>query len=98
MHIEKQHDGASLTVTLSGPLGAETVPELEDSLADLGGVGELTLDMAAVDYVSSAGLRILLLLHKRMSVQGKMKIKNAAPGVMDIFKMAGFMKFLVIEQ
>ena len=98
MHIEKQKDGASLTATLSGSLGAEAAPELEMWLADLSGVEELTLDLAAVDYVSSAGLRVLLLLHKKMSAQGKMKIKNASPGVMDVFKMSGFMKFLMIEQ
>ena len=98
MHIEKQEDGTSLTVTLSGSLGAATAPELEASLADLGGVEELTLDLAAVEYVSSAGLRVLLLLHKKMSAQGKMKVKNASPGVMDIFKVAGFTKFLLIEQ
>ena len=97
MYIEKQKDGASLTVTLSGSLGAAGAPELEDWLSDLDGVEELTLDLTAVDYVSSAGLRVLLLLHKKMSAQGKMKIKNPSQGVMDIFKMAGFMKFLVVE-
>jgi len=98
MNIEKQLNGTSLTVTLSGPLGGSTAPELEASLADLGGIEELTLDLAAALYISSAGLRVLLLLHKKMEGQGKMKVKNVSPGAMDIFKMAGFTKFLVIEQ
>ena len=97
MNIEKQKDGVSLAVTLSGPLGATTAPELEASLADLGGVEELSLDLAAVEHVSSAGLRVLLLLHKKMSAQGKLKIKNVSSGVMDILKVAGFTKFLAIE-
>ena len=97
MYIEQQKDGTSLTITLSGSLSAASAPELEAWVADdLGDVEELTLDLAAVDYVSSAGLRVLLLLHKKMSAQGKMKVKNASPGVTDIFKMAGFMKFLEI--
>ena len=97
MNIEKQHDGVSLTVTLSESLGAIAAHELEASLADLGGIEELIIDLAAVEYISSAGLRVLLLLHKKMSAQGKMKVKNVLPGIMDIFKMAGFTKFLTIE-
>ena len=98
MNIEKRLDGTSLTVTLSGSLGSSAAPDLEASLADLGGVEELIIDLASVEYLSSAGLRVLLLLHKKMSAQGKMKIRNVSQGVMDIFKMAGFTKFLLIEQ
>ena len=106
MKIEKQHNGASLTITLTEPLGAGYSAELEDSLTNPGGaekltildgVEELTVDIAAVEYISSAGLRILLMMHKKMSAQGKMTIKNASSAAMAIFNIAGFTKFLTIE-
>jgi len=106
MNIEKQRDGASLTITLSEPLGASYAAELENLLKDPGsnerlaildGVEELTVDIAAVEYISSAGLRVLLMMHKKMSAQGKMTIKNASSAAMAIFNIAGFTKFLTIE-
>ena len=106
MNIEKLHDGASLTLTLSESLGSGYAAELEALLKNPGdagessildGVEELTVDIAAVEYISSAGLRILLLLHKKMSAQGKMTIKNASSAAMAIFNIAGFTRFLTIE-
>ena len=106
MNIEKKHDGASLTITLTEPLASGYADELEASLANPGsaeklaildGVEELIIDLAAVEYISSAGLRILLMMHKKMSAQGKMTIKNASPAAMAIFNIAGFTRFLTIE-
>ena len=106
MNIEKQRDGALLTITLSESLGSDYAAELEEMLikpdgggkfAVLDGVEELIVDIAAVEYISSAGLRILLMLHKKMSAQGKMTIKNASSAAMAIFNIAGFTKFLTIE-
>ena len=106
MNIEKQLDGASLTIILSEPLGSGYAGELEALLTNpddagkltmLDGVEELIVDIAAVEYISSAGLRILLMMHKKMSAQGKMTIKNASSAAMAIFNIAGFTKFLTIE-
>ena len=106
MKIEKQYDGASLTITLTESLGSGYATELEASLTNSGadekltvldGVEELIIDLAAVEYISSAGLRILLMMHKKMSAQGKMTIKNASSAAMAIFNIAGFTKFLTIE-
>ena len=106
MNIEKQRDGASLTITLSESLGSGYAAELEDLLTNpdsdgkstiLDGVEELTVDITAVEYISSAGLRVLLMMHKKMSAQGKMTIKNASSAAMAIFNIAGFTKFLTIE-
>jgi anti-sigma B factor antagonist len=98
MQIEKQRDNGVLTVVLSGRLNTATAAELETELADLDGVRELTLDLAAVEYVSSAGLRLLLLLHKKMAAQGGMKLRHVTQGVMNVLNMAAFTKFLTIEE
>ncbi|MDR3230403.1 MAG: STAS domain-containing protein [Synergistaceae bacterium] len=98
MQIEKRRDDGALTVVLSGRLNTTTAPELEADLADLDGVRELVLDLAALEYISSAGLRTLLLLHRKMSAQGGMKLRHVAPGIMEVFKMTAFTKFLTIEE
>jgi len=105
MDIERQRNGKSLTLTLTKPLRGSYADELEAALANpddgklsiLDGVEELIVDLGAVEYISSAGLRILLMVYKKMSAQGKMTIKNASPAAMAIFNIAGFTKFLTIE-
>jgi anti-sigma B factor antagonist len=98
MQIEKQRDNGVLTVVLSGRLNTATAAELETELADLDGVRDLTLDLAAVEYISSAGLRSLLLLHKKMSARGGMRLRRVTQGVMNVLNIAAFTKFLTIEE
>jgi anti-sigma B factor antagonist len=97
MQIEKQKNDSSLTIVLSGRLNTVTAPELEAEFADLDDVREVVLDMGALEYISSAGLRTLLLLHKKMSSLGGVKLKHVTPAVMDVLKMSAFTSFLTIE-
>ncbi len=98
MTIEKLVGPGTLKITLAGRLDTNTAPELEEALsAGLDGVGELTLDMALLQYISSAGLRVLLAAQKRMNKQGKMRLTNVAEAVMEVFEVTGFADILTIE-
>lgn len=98
MNITKKLNGNQLCISLEGRLDTTTAPELEKALADsLEGVTELTLDMGALDYLSSAGLRILLAAQKRMNKQGSMKVINVNETIMEIFEVTGFADILTIE-
>ena len=98
MTITKKQNEAALELALNGRLDTATAPELEKELASaLKGVSELTLDFAGLDYVSSAGLRVLLSAQKTMSKQGSMKIKNVNEIIMEIFEVTGFSDILTIE-
>ena len=99
MEITKTPSGSDLTVAISGKLDTQTAPELEESLRDdLGGVDNLVFDLSNLEYVSSAGLRVILATYKRMSKQGSMVIHNVTPDVMDVFEMTGFTDLLEIER
>jgi anti-sigma B factor antagonist len=98
MTITKKQTEAALELALNGRLDTATAPELEKELASaLKGVSELTLDFAALDYISSAGLRVLLSAQRTMSKQGSMKIKNVNEIIMEIFVVTGFSDILTIE-
>ena len=98
MTINKIQNGTALVIKLEGRLEALTAPELEQELKTcLDGVTELTMDFQDLDYVSSAGLRILLSAQKRMSAQGSMKIINVNELVMEVFNCTGFTDILTIE-
>ena len=98
LNIEKTANGSELTVTLTGRLDTTTAPELERELkASLEGVTSLVLDMGGLEYISSAGLRVLLAAQKAMKNQGKMKIKNVNETIMEIFEVTGFSDILTIE-
>ena len=74
------------------------LPELEQELkSSLDGITDLTLDMTNLDYISSAGLRVLLSAHKIMLKQGKMKVTNASEIVREVFEVTGFSDILTIE-
>lgn len=91
MTITKKKDGASLTVSIGGRLDTLTSPELDAVLkAELPGVTDLTIDLAKLEYVSSAGLRVLLLAQKTMNAQGKMTVLNPNETVSEIFEATGF--------
>ncbi len=97
MTIEKNINENELTVTLTGRLDTATAPQLETELKDLSGVEKLVLDFAALEYLSSAGLRVLLAAQKVMNKQGKMIIRNVNETIAEIFEVTGFVDILTIE-
>lgn len=98
MTIGTKKEGSALTIALEGRLDTVTSPELEKTLADaLSDVKELTFDLANLEYVSSAGLRVLLLAQKTMNAQGKMTVRNVGETVNEIFEVTGFSDILTIE-
>ena len=98
MEITKQADGEKLTLTLKGRLDTMTAPELEAELKEnLDGVKELVFDFTALEYLSSAGLRVLLGAQKAMSEVGKMAIRNVNEAVMEVFEVTGFTEVFTIE-
>lgn len=98
MDILKEQQGSDLTVRLKGRLDTNTAPQLERELKSaLAGVEELTLDFEALDYVSSAGLRVILGAQKQMNRQGGMVIRHVNDDVMEVFEMTGFVDILTIE-
>ncbi|MBQ4383211.1 MAG: STAS domain-containing protein [Firmicutes bacterium] len=98
MNIERVVNGTALTVAVSGRLDTVTAPELETSLGDsLKGITDLTFDFAELEYISSAGLRVLLSTQKIMNSQGSMKIIHANEAIKDIFEVTGFVDIMTIE-
>ena len=99
MTINMNRDGDALTVSLEGRLDTTTAPKLESELrpALADGVAELTIDLADLDYVSSAGLRVLLSAQKIMNRQGEMTVRNVNDDVMEVFEVTGFVDLLNIE-
>lgn len=98
MTINKEKKGSTLTVGLSGRLDTSTSPELQKSItADLEEVNELVMDLKELDYISSAGLRVLLSAHKKMSSKGGMTVINVSETVMEVFDITGFSEILVIK-
>ncbi len=99
MTITKNQEADKLTVALEGRLDTTTAPQLEGELrSSVNGVTELTFDLEKLDYISSAGLRVLLAAQKVMNKQGEMKIKNVKPEIMEIFDVTGFVDILNIEE
>ncbi|MBQ9664057.1 MAG: STAS domain-containing protein [Oscillospiraceae bacterium] len=98
LSIEKKTDGSELTIALSGRLDTTTAPEVEKELkASLDGVTALTIDMEALEYISSAGLRVLLSARKTMNKQGEMKLVHVNETILEIFEVTGFSDVLTIE-
>ena len=98
MTIEKNPNGAELTVTITGRLDTTTAPQLEAEFKqNIGGVEKLVLDFAELEYLSSAGLRVLLAAQKVMNKQGEMIIKNVNDTINEIFEVTGFIDILTIE-
>jgi anti-sigma B factor antagonist len=98
MTIEKILNGTELTLAITGRLDTSTAPELEKELKEtLEGVEKLVLDFAALDYLSSAGLRVLLGAQKVMNKQGEMIIRNVNETINEIFEVTGFIDILTIE-
>ena len=98
MTIDKVQDGAKLTVKVSGRLDTTTAPELEDDLkASLEGIEDLTMDFSDLEYISSAGLRVLLSAQKIMNKQGSMVVTGVNSTIMEIFEATGFSDILTIQ-
>ena len=97
MKIEKKLDKTTLSLELEGRLDTTTAPEFEAEIGDLGGVEELVVDMKKLDYISSAGLRVILKAQKIMNEKGSMKLKNVGENIMEVFEITGFSDFLTIE-
>ena len=98
LNITKNKENNALTVVLEGRLDTITAPQLEAELKDsLDSVIALSLDFEKLEYISSAGLRVLFSAQKRMNGQGKMKIIHAGETIMEIFEVTGFLDILTIE-
>jgi anti-sigma B factor antagonist len=98
MQINYNKEAEKLTVALDGRLDTVTAPEFEKKIGELlNGVSELVIDMTKVEYVSSAGLRVILKAQKVMFNQGKMKLIGVNETVMEVFEITGFSNILKIE-
>ena len=96
MEIKQLTEGSKLTIQIIGRLDAVSALELDKSLK-LDGITDLTVDLAELEYISSAGLRTLLKIQKKMDKQGAMRIKNIRDNVREVLDMTGFSDFLTIE-
>ena len=98
MNINKSANGTELTMAIVGRLDTVTAPEFEAELkASIGGVESLILDLAELEYTSSAGLRIILMAQKIMNKQGKMIVRNVNESVMEVFDITGMADFMTFE-
>ena len=98
MTIEKKLNGENATLIVSGRLDTQTAPELENELdAILSGLKDLTFDLTNLEYVSSAGLRVILKAQKAMNAQGSMKLTGVNDSIMEVFDITGFLDILTIE-
>ena len=99
MEVKFDKQDSLLTVVISGNIDTVTAPELDSKLQEnLSGIKNLILDFAAVDYISSAGLRVILMTNQlREDVDGDMTVKNVNEDVRDVFEMTGFDSLLNLE-
>ena len=98
MTIEKNLNGTELTVAIVGRLDTTTAPQLEAEFKqNINGVEKLVLDFAGLEYLSSAGLRVLLAAQKVMNKQGEMILRNVNETINEIFEVTGFVDILTIE-
>lgn len=98
MHIEKIKEGTKLTFKIEGHIDTATSPQLEEEVRkELNCVSHFIIDLSAVDYVSSAGLRVILAASKIMAKQGRMDIVNTPKNIKELFDLTGFSEVLNIE-
>ena len=98
MTIQKKAEGDKLVLSIHGRLDTITAPQMENELkASLQGILELEIDLIELEYISSAGLRVLLAAQKVMNQQGTMVIRGANEDIMEIFEVTGFIDILNIE-
>lgn len=98
MIIDKKIDQNKVILTIEGRLDTQTAPQLETAVDEiLKDCAELILDLKEVEYISSAGLRIILKAQKSMNKQGSLKLRNVNETVMEVFDITGFLDILTIE-
>ena len=98
MTIEKKTEGTELELAVGGRLDTTTAPQLEAELKrSIDGVTALRFDFSGLEYLSSAGLRVLLAAQKVMNRQGTMSIRNVNETIMEVFEITGFSDILTIE-
>lgn len=98
MNMVKTSEGSKLTLALEGRLDTTTAPQLESEVkGNLAGVTELELDFSKLEYLSSAGLRVILAAQKVMRKQGKMVVRHVNETILEIFEVTGFRDILTIE-
>jgi anti-sigma B factor antagonist len=98
MDIKKELNGTELKISIIGKLNTVTAPQLETEIkSSVAGITDLILDFAELDYLSSAGLRVILTAQQIMMKQGKMVIKNVNDTINEIFDVTGFIDILTIE-
>lgn len=99
MQIVTKEEGTPTVFALEGRLDTNTSPQLEEYAGELYGKGvtDIVVDMSACDFVSSAGLRVIVAMQKRATVSGSLKFRGVQPEVMDVFTMTGFDKILTFE-
>lgn len=98
MTIDKKEQGTELEIVLSGRLDTTTAPQLDAELKQsVNGVTALIFDFAELEYISSAGLRVLLAAQKVMNKQGSMVIRHVNETIMEVFEVTGFSEILSIE-
>ncbi len=98
MDINKKANGESLEIALTGRLDTTTAPQLDEVVKnDLNGITSLVFDLNNLEYISSAGLRVLLAAQKVMNKQGSMVVRNVKDDIMEVFDITGFADILTVE-
>ena len=98
MEIIKNKNGSAMCISLAGRLETTTAPQFDAVISgELGDVTDLTIDLEKLDYISSAGLRVLLSAQKKMNRQGTMRVLHPDEIVAEIFDVTGFAEILTIE-
>lgn len=98
MNINIERENGKVLMKIEGRIDTTTAPELEKAINGEGDeLKSLVLDFKGVDYISSAGLRVLLTAQKKMNAQGSMELRGVSEAVMDVFEMTGFADILVIK-
>lgn len=98
MNISKNKNNSMLSLHLEGRLDTSTAPLLENELNDsLDGITELVLDLEKLEYISSAGLRVILSAQKIMNKQGEMRLTGVTEPVREVFDITGFSDILTIQ-
>ena len=99
MEIVVKQEGTPFVFALEGHLDTTTSPQLDEYASSLAakGIKDIVVDMAKCEFVSSAGLRVIVAMQKRAAVEGSLKFTGVVPDVMDVFEMTGFDKILTIE-
>ena len=98
MEIKKEIEGSTMKLKVSGRMDTNTAPDVEEAIKEsIDGITELIIDFSDLDYISSAGLRVLLSAQKRMNEQGSMVITGVSEPIMEIFDVTGFSDILTIQ-